>query len=90
MTQSGALSMMAGMALLLEIAPALRTHGPLHGPADDGEHDEDGDDEAQHHAFSAVMVSARPLWAATSGTVAVSISVPSGSITCSGITGISG
>ena len=88
--QSGALSMIAGMALLHGVAPALRAHGPLHGPADDGEHQGDGDEQAQHHGCSAVIVAARPLWAATSGTVAVSISVPSGSITCSGITAISG
>ena len=34
---------------------------PITGPADDGEHDEDGDDEAQHHVFSVVIVAARPL-----------------------------
>ena len=28
-TQSGALSMMAGMAVLLDVAPALCAHGPL-------------------------------------------------------------
>src|SRR5688572_20057734 len=48
LTQFAALSMMAGMALLLEVAPALRAHGPLHRAVDDGEHDRDRDGEAEH------------------------------------------
>ena len=40
--QSGALSMIAGMALLPGVAPALRAHGPLRRSADDGEHDREG------------------------------------------------
>src|SRR5829696_10435225 len=46
--QSGALSMIAGIAVLPEVAPALCAHGPLHRGADDGQHDRDGDEEAEH------------------------------------------
>src|SRR5215203_1957435 len=46
--QSGALSMMAGIAVLPEVAPALRAHGPLNRDADDGEHDHERDRERQH------------------------------------------
>src|SRR5688500_15000385 len=47
-TQLGALSMIAGMAVLHEVAPALGTHGPLRRAADDGEHDCDRDGEGEH------------------------------------------
>src|SRR5215216_4040647 len=47
-TQSGALSMMAGIPVLPEVAPALSAHGPLYGCADYGEHDRERDGERQH------------------------------------------
>src|SRR5215217_1303477 len=47
-TQSGALSMMAGIAVLPEVAPARRAHGPLYASADDGEHDRERYGERQH------------------------------------------
>src|SRR5215207_4160169 len=52
-TQSGALSMMAGIGLLPVVAPALLAHGPLHGRAHDGDHDGDRDGERQHRVTSA-------------------------------------
>src|SRR5918997_602658 len=77
-TQSGALLMMAGMALLPGIAPALLARGPLHGRADDGEHDEDGDDQADHLRSSSKSVSPRPFVVGICATDAVSTSLPSG------------
>src|SRR5687767_4589732 len=88
--QSGALSMMPGMALLSEIPPALLAHGPLQGPADDGEHDEDGRQEGQHQFCTGSWISAWPFCRSNCVTVAVSASVPSGCTICSLITPISG
>src|SRR5688500_3715245 len=88
-TQSGALSMIAGMAVLLEVAPALGAHGPLHRRADDGEHDRDRDGEREHYFLSSSK-SRLPLARSSSGTATVSIRVPSGWTICSLMTPISG
>src|SRR5215207_1246919 len=88
--QLGALSMIAGMALLPGVAPALGAHGPLHGCADHGEHDRDGDGEAHHFRSSSNVCGPCPFVVGTTAIVAVSTSVPSGSTTCSLITPIAG
>src|SRR5215211_2762311 len=88
--QSGALSMIAGMALLHGVAPALRAHGPLHGPAHDGEHEHERDDEAQHGQTFLAGSRSAPLAVGSPITTDVTASVPSGSITCSAMTPISG
>src|SRR5215207_3850615 len=74
-THDGALSMMAAMAVLPQVAPALRARGPLHRCSDDGEHEQKRDREGQHHGptLSASGGRPSPRWA----TSAVSTRVPS-------------
>src|SRR5829696_8402639 len=85
---SGALSMIAGMTLLHQDAPALGAHGPLHRPADDGEHDDHRDHEAQHQPPSLSSSGAWPL--EICDTDSVGTRLPSGSTICSFTTPISG
>src|SRR5918994_6507810 len=68
-TQLGALSMMAAIGFLPEVAPALLARGPLHGPAHDGEHDGDGDGEGQHRVTSSACRTAGRAgrWSSVSG-----------------------
>src|SRR5829696_7483154 len=87
-THSGALSMIAGMTLLRQDAPALSAHGPLHGSADDHEHDGQRDQETEHQPPSFSSLGAWPLDICDTDSVATS--VPSGSTICSFTTPISG
>src|SRR5918998_6244098 len=81
-THSGALSMMAGMALLRLIAPPLLAHGPGHAGADHREHQGDGDHQRHHVTHRRTGSTCSPAPSAAS-VARVSISVPSGSTTCS-------
>src|SRR3712207_1214078 len=91
LTHSGALSMMAGIALLRPVAPALLAHGPGHARADDRHHEGERGQQGQQAVHRRTGSTCPPAPSPSAATARrVSVSDPSGSITCSPTTPNSG